>query len=242
MDYALIRFGEIAIKGPETRKQMIRLLIKNIQLITKPKKTENKYSRIIIKGGEQDKLNKISGIVSYSKAQKIEKLTDVLEKIKEYKPKNFKVNTQRIDKTHKKTSQEVNEDLGALIVEKYGWKVKLQKPELEIGIEIINGEYYFYTETERGVGGLPTNPKEVFTILIKNQKDLDAAKMIIKRGLQPVIVEGSKMVNKLQEWTPYTITKTKEYGEVIVTTADINEIKKLKTKGLVINPLIGLPQ
>ena len=59
--------------------------------------------------------------------------------IKELNFKTFRISTKRQDKNFEFTSQEVNEIVGAKVVQKYGKKVRLNKPDLNIIIELVNG-------------------------------------------------------------------------------------------------------
>src|SRR3989338_1944520 len=156
MKYILIRYGEIWLKG-QKRNYFEQKLINNI--INSFNLAKHSYGEIIRKGGRIlieseslcDSLKKVSGIVSYSLAEKI--LPD-LDSIKKNIEKNylnsikepFCVRVQRIDKIGKINSRGLEKEIGSFIVEKTNKKVNLKNPATLLGLEIYSESAYLFTE------------------------------------------------------------------------------------------------
>ncbi len=162
----LVRYGEIAIKGGK-RREFERKLKENIEKALRRKGMKCKVK--IIRGGRllvdapPDEaagiIAKVPGVVSVSPARvmEYEEIPEYLRRaLKDKSPESFKVETRRLDKTFLRTSVEVNREIGAFVVNEFGWKVDLENPDLVIGIEIIAGKaYVFFEKIRGGVGGLP---------------------------------------------------------------------------------------
>ncbi|MGB9749194.1 MAG: THUMP domain-containing protein [Candidatus Woesearchaeota archaeon] len=107
----------------------------------------------------------------------------------------FRITTQRINKSFPLNSQRINEEVGAFVVERTGAKVNLKKPEINIGIEILDNAYVFL-ERIRGLGGLPFSKKDFFAIELKNKNSLIASLCMMKRGLKPIFILKNKNYEK----------------------------------------------
>lgn len=151
----LVRYGEIAIKGGK-RREFERKLKENIEKALRRKGMKCKVK--IIRGGRllvdaPDEaagiIAKVPGVVSVSPARvmEYEEIPEYLRRaLKDKSPESFKVETRRLDKTFLRTSVEVNREIGAFVVNEFGWKVDLENPDLVIGIEIIAGKAYVFFE------------------------------------------------------------------------------------------------
>lgn len=140
------------------------------------------------------KLSKVFGIVSLSKAYKVECDMDIIRKTaleaarSEFNYKNkktFKVECRRGNKNFELNSLEINADVGGYILNNMdGLKVDVISPEFKVYIEVR--EYaYIYTSKTRACGGMPfgTNGKAV--LLLSGGIDSPAAGwMIAKRGVE----------------------------------------------------------
>jgi tRNA uracil 4-sulfurtransferase len=67
----------------------------------------------------------------------------------------FAIKARRADKTLPFTSQEAEKKLGQAIVDKTGWQVDLDNPDLTIFINIYQKDTFIFTEKIYGLGGLP---------------------------------------------------------------------------------------
>ncbi|MCO6040712.1 tRNA uracil 4-sulfurtransferase ThiI [Thermococcus alcaliphilus] len=189
----LVRYGEIAIKGRK-RREFERKLAENIQKALRRKGIIGKVrvirGRILVDAPDEaaEIIAKVPGVVSVSPARAMD-YDDVpvylKEALRQFNPRSFKVETQRLDKTFLKTSMEVNKEIGAFIVKEFGWKVDLENPELTVGIEIIDGKAYVFFEKIRGVGGLPVGTQGKVVVLLSGGIDSPvAAFLMLKRGAE----------------------------------------------------------
>ncbi len=183
---AVVRYGEIGLKSDRVRRRMERQLMKNIR------KRAGGYvkklaSRIILYEGDEEKLSKVFGVVSWSPA--LEVRADI-EEIKEaalelYTGGTFRVRARRVTKDFPLTSPEINRVVGAFIVEKRGASVDLNNPRIEIGIEIIGRRAFVFTRTVKGPGGLPVGVEGDAVLLFSGGIDSPVAGWLIgKRGVR----------------------------------------------------------
>lgn len=94
--------------------------------------------------------------------------------------------------THEYTSQEIRGLLGERILEgipELELKVNLTSPEQSLYVEIRDERTYFFTETYKGVGGMPTGTQGKAVCTISTGLDSPvAAYKIMRRGVVPVFV------------------------------------------------------
>lgn len=198
-DSVILHYDEIGVKG-KNRSYFERLLINNIKkkLQTKSIKREEGQITLIPKTKNYDKikdaLSKIPGIAYFSFSKKasldFEKLKkQALAFVKNLEFTTFKVDTHRHNKRYKLNSMEVNALLGEVIINKFGKKVKMKKPDLLLKVEISNKASYLSQESIQGVGGMPIEPnKKVISLLSGGFDSPVAAYMMMKRGCQVVFV------------------------------------------------------
>lgn len=200
----IVRYGEIAIKGGK-RREFERKLAENIEKALRRKGIEGRAriirGRILVDAPDEaaEVIAKVPGVVSVSPARvmEYEEVPGYLrEALKGLNPRSFKVETQRLDKTFLKTSMEVNREIGAFIVENFGWKVDLDNPELTVGVEIINGKAYVFFEKIRGVGGLPVGTQGKVVVLLSGGIDSPvAAFLMLKRGAEVIALHFDQGTN-----------------------------------------------
>lgn len=198
----MVHYAEIGIKG-DNRSTFERLLIKNIT--AKTKELIGAYKRdfgyIILdikKGADLEKLKsvlaKIPGISSFSFAavckldiNEIGKCTVAMLKEKEFS--SFKVASKRYNKSFNTSSLELNKELGGIILDNYDKKVNLHTPDIIVKVEIATKAAYVSMEEIKGVGGLPTNPRQKVVVLLSGGFDSPvAAYMMMKRGCEVILV------------------------------------------------------
>jgi len=240
----LVRYGEIFLKGanrPFFEKQLVRNIRNNLKYNNISAKIIKKRNRIFVTNDNAINILKyVFGIVSLSKAVKvplgIEKIQQkVYEILKDKKPKTFRITAQRLKK-HFLTSQEINEKIGAFIVNKLGLKVKLKEPEINVGIEILDDAYIF-TDTIRAQGGLPVGVEGLVLSLIDSPNSLKSTYLIMKRGCDVIPVSFEEFdISVLEKYRPglkLRIIKkeeikklAKEYNaKAIITSETIDNLK-----------------
>ena len=205
MNYILIHYGEIALKGKNRNYFESRLVqnIKNQLEIFAPSSFDNvsKISSGILvelnkKGLKnqsiiKDALMHTFGIANFFFASQIKLDLETLKKAafdftkgKEFQ--TFCVCAQRSDKNYKLTSQQINERVGEYIFEKFEQKkkVSLKNPDLEIFIIILNKFALISSEKIQGLGGLPVGTGgHVMTMMSGGFDSPIAAWHLLKRGV-----------------------------------------------------------
>lgn len=227
-------YGEIAIKG-KNRYIFENKLIANIKNALG--KIKNNLQPTVFglrekkiffetedaENSVKETLSHIFGIEWYARVYKVEKDKEkirefTLEKLNELKVENktIKVETKRADKSLPFTSMELSSEIGAAIVEKFGCKVDLHKPDIKIYIEIMHkNDAFVYFEKIKGAGGLPVGSSGKIIALLSGGIDSPVASwMIMSRGAKVIFlhvhsfanekeVEKSKiteLIEKLAKW------------------------------------------
>jgi len=207
----VVRYNEIFLKG-QNRAFFEKALCHNIKMCLKrhsvPYEKVNRYHGKIIVFTKEDAtesckcLSKVFGIASFSPAIELNSHEQgILEKLKENayslllekgidSAKTFRIVAKRSDKRFPYNSTKINEEIGAYIQEKTGAKVRMEKPDLYVGIEIImEGLIHMFTEKINGLNGLPTGTEGRIVCLISGGIDSpEAAWLLMKRGCKIVLL------------------------------------------------------
>ncbi len=202
----IVRYGEIALKGKETRKHFESILIKNIKNALKkndiPHRIIREWGRIYIYTEQIKKslfvLKKIFGITSISPCMQtlgemeyISKLSLKISKEKLNKKKSFAIRATRTGK-HNFTSQDIAVQVGNDIVKVTKAIVNLTKPDFELFIEIRNDKAFIFTKKIRGVGGMPFGTQGRILALIDSKYSILAAWYLIRRGCKATFLITKK--------------------------------------------------
>ncbi len=140
------------------------------------------------------RLRKVFGIVYCSPAwvssPQEEKLkSDLWTLVCERQFETFKIQARRSSKDFPLNSQQLNERLGAFILEKSGKKVQLDDPDLTCHVDLVERNALLYFEKLRGAGGLPVSTAGKTIVLLSGGIDSPvAAYKIMKRGCRAVFV------------------------------------------------------
>lgn len=193
----LIHYHEIALKG-RNRPFFERALLENIKKSLAScalKKAQIVFGRIVLQfESEVDELeikkclSRVFGIANFSFGWELSSdfskfSEEIVEILKEEHFNTFRVTAKRAGKDFPMSSQEINEQLGMLIVQKLGKKVDLENYDLNCFIEIVNGRIFFYTQKETGLGGLPVGVSgSVLTLLSSGFDSPVAAWQMMRRG------------------------------------------------------------
>jgi len=218
-DTIIVRYDEIGLKG-KNRFEFEKKLVDNIRLNLKSNNKEfssiNRIrGRIIIKSAENAySLKDVFGISSFSHAKEaamdIESIKkEVIAQIKDTelnKDNTFCIRCQRVDKSFKKTSLDVEREIGEIVVNETGAKVKLKDPMFTFYIELVEGMAYLFHEKIKAYGGLPVgSSSKVATLLSTGIDSPVAAWMAMKRGCTNVYVFNYNY--------PFADKKEKEYAK-----------------------------
>lgn len=216
MKYKLIivRYGEIALKGKETRKRFESTLVNNIKNALNAKSLPNKirkeWGRIYIYTDQIEKcisvLQKIFGITSISPAiqtdsniTSISKLAKSISKEELVDKNSFAIRVNRTGK-HDFTSQDVAVQIGDEIVKATKASVDLTKPDFELFIEIRNDKTFLFIEKIKGPGGIPIGTQGNILALIDTPQAILASWYMIHRGCKSIFLttdESNKEVLEL---------------------------------------------
>ena len=205
MDYIICHYHEIALKE-KNRKFFEGKLIKNIKNQINPifwKSIQRISGRIIIKLSSQGikkqssitaSLQKIAGIAYFAFSTNSEQTilaikNQALKILKQQKFQTFKILTKRSKKNFFLTSPEINQEIGAFIINKLNKRVDLKQPEITYFIEIVENFAFSYLKKIKGLGGLPVSTSGKAIVLLSGGIDSPVAVFYgLKRGIQTVFV------------------------------------------------------
>jgi len=232
----IVRYGEIGLKSPRTRKRIEEKLIENIRKALKENEKSKKvkirreFGRIFADSDSREdaeKAARVFGVVSTSLVFAIDSdIKNVAEFCGDFakkiikKGESFAVRARRIDMPNY-TSMELASEVGKRIAENTGAKVNLDSPDKEIFIEVRGEKAYVFDEIIKGVGGMPLSTQGKGIALISGGIDSPvAAWLMMKRGMgitalfmdsRPLVDERTierarKSVKKLAEWSNSAIS------------------------------------
>jgi thiamine biosynthesis protein ThiI len=203
MTSIVVHYQEIALKG-RNRPYFISKLVHNLRKQTAGldvKDVRALMGRIEIVLGpsasyEQvgERVRRVFGIANFSKAGRAPRTFDgiasaVLADLDGHPPVTFRVSAKRGDKTFPMTSPQLERELGARIVERFGWKVSLDHPDMTVMVEVLPNQAFYSFGKERGAGGMPTGVSGRVACLMSGGIDSPvAAWRLMKRGCSVVPV------------------------------------------------------
>jgi thiamine biosynthesis protein ThiI len=192
----IVRYGELALKSQPVRRRFERSLVSSINLALEGFEyvLRRERGRIFIDTRSParvtKRLSKVPGIVSVSLATRVKADMDeiCMTALKVAKKvlssgESFAVRTSRVGK-HAFSSTDVNVKVGSVILSKVkDVRVDLSNPDREISIEVRGSDAYVFTETVKGIGGLPAGTQGSAVALFSGGvNDAAAAYLMIKRG------------------------------------------------------------
>ena len=198
---AVVRYSEVAVKGPSTRSKMEELLRLNIEdaLASHGVEYDNVEvtdGRVLVwaRGGEAlraaEASARVFGVKSASPAVHVEfsGLEDLVEAASRFfcervRGRVFRVRARRAGR-HSFTSKDVERALGAVLLEKCGAAgVNLTAPEYTASVEVRGGSAFLYDSVVEGPGGLPLGSEDRSLVLFSGGFDSTAAAwLVMKRG------------------------------------------------------------
>ncbi|WP_188453399.1 tRNA uracil 4-sulfurtransferase ThiI [Virgibacillus oceani] len=199
-DHILIRYGEMALKGKNIKKFIVKLQ-ENIRHKLKDfpdvkvKRTQGRMF-VLLHGQNPEPIlercKDIFGIQSLSLAIKVGNDEDKIKEAALFalnsseKVKTFKVSVKRINKDFPVRSQEMNRLVGGhLLINTEGFTVDVHNPDLEVKIEIRNEATYITSSVIAGSGGLPVGTSGKSLLLLSGGIDSPVAGYLaMKRGVE----------------------------------------------------------
>ncbi|HIZ08224.1 MAG TPA: tRNA 4-thiouridine(8) synthase ThiI [Candidatus Eubacterium avistercoris] len=199
----LIKYGEIGIKG-KNRYLFEDALVAQLNHALKPVEGDfeitKEQGRIYVNTkGEYDydeaveAMTRVFGVVGVCPMVQVEDhgfeqlakdVLDYLDHVYPDKKKTFKVNSRRARKNFPMDSQEINMELGGIILDAYPeMKVDVHHPDIMLNIE-IRSMINIYSEILPGPGGMPVGTNGKAMLLLSGGIDSPVAGyMIAKRGV-----------------------------------------------------------
>jgi len=205
----LVRYGELSLKG-NNRHVFERTLASNIRAAVAPiadVTVERERGRLTVHPNRRAavvarRLQEVFGIASISTAHAVEPSPEAIAQAAGpiyaearacFPPAaevTFRVKTTRADKRFPLTSTELDRFVADRVLPEDGSvRVDLERPMLELGIEVREGRAYLFAERLPGPGGLPVGTLGRAVCLISGGIDSPvAAWMAMKRGAEVVYV------------------------------------------------------
>ncbi|CAB49747.1 tRNA 4-thiouridine(8) synthase ThiI [Pyrococcus abyssi] len=247
MNSVVVRYGEIGTKSRQTRAWFERILINNIREALLDEGIEYKeifakHGRIIVRTNKareaSNALVRVFGIVSLSPAMEVEAslekinktaLTLFRRKVRELgldRPR-FRVTARRITKEFPLNSLEIQAKVGEFILNNEDCTVDLHEYDVEVGIEIMEGKAYIFTEKIKGWGGLPIGTQGKMVGLLQDELSALAIFLMMKRGVEVIPVHVGDNVEVAREL--WGILRKYSYGSKgrLVVVENIERVNKL---------------
>ena len=199
----VIHYQEIALKG-KNRPWFIDRLVRHVKLALADldvRAVRSIMGRIEVVLGPgvdwetaRDRLRHTFGIANFAMARRTEPNLDalataLLDDLHGHSPASFRVTARRADTRFPIPSPDIERHLGARVQQAFGWRVQLDEPELEIRVEFVTHEAFYYFGRERGPGGLPTGVSGRVVCLLSGGIDSPvAAWRMMRRGCSAHLV------------------------------------------------------
>jgi thiamine biosynthesis protein ThiI len=207
----LVRYGEIGLKGGN-RNEFEGRLVRNLRLALRPVADcaiEKQRGRLLVRcaapseGAPADShaivetLRRVCGVTSFSPAVRVAPELDAIaaaavaeveaalaRRTGAAEP-TFRIESRRADKSFPLSSMELDRKVGAAVLARFPrLKVRLEEPELTVGIDLRPEGAYLFHEKIRGPGGLPVGSLGRALALLSGGIDSPvAAYLAMKRGL-----------------------------------------------------------
>ncbi len=200
--HILCHYGEIGTKG-KNRRQFERKLKDNMKAGLKATcpgsyaEIRTVRGRIVIELSEigndslesmKEVLRNTFGLVYFAPATRMEQKKEILEAaalelVKTLPGESFRITTRRSDPNIPLSTQKMNEEIGAAVVEKFGKKVDLTQPDVNCHIDLVEDSAFVYAHRIDGFGGLPVGMGGKVLSMISGGIDSPVATwQMMKRG------------------------------------------------------------
>jgi thiamine biosynthesis protein ThiI len=202
MEYTeiMVRYGELSTKGKNRRSFIDRLYSNTRKALHRFPALEIHARRdrlhVVLHGEDSaavmKRLGQVFGIQNFSPSIRVERDMDqvratAIAMIKEqYQPGDtFKVNTRRSDHNFELDTNEMNAELGGVILDNVpGITVRVHKPEITLRVEVRLDGIYLSSRTIQGAGGLPVGTAGRGMLMLSGGIDSPVAGYLaMKRGV-----------------------------------------------------------
>ena len=207
MQYILVHYAELALKG-KNRREFVRQLAKNIKQLIGTSKIDKEHGRMLLHLEEitEAKLNHLalipgisnfavvhtcpSDIEAMQKTAKLAIEAAFLDlKSADFKGKRFSVRSRRSYKRFPMISTEINFEVGGFLKNEFDFIVDINSPDITVHVEVDEDETFIYTNKRKGAGGLPVGTSGHGIVLFSGGIDSPvAAYIMMKRGMRVTLV------------------------------------------------------
>jgi thiamine biosynthesis protein ThiI len=203
MSFVVIHYNEIGLKG-KNQPLFLRRLEANLLRATAGtgvRRVDERSGRMVLSLAPdagwpaiRERVRCVFGVANFSLAERAELDMETLKAavnraLEGREFESFKVATRRAYKPFPLTSEGLNRELGAFVLERTRARVDLEHPAVTIHVEVLPREIYFSFGRETGPGGLPVGVSGSVVALLSGGIDSPvAAHRLLKRGCRVVFV------------------------------------------------------
>ena len=136
----------------------------------------------------KERLRHVIGVEQFGRAYRVEPTIEAIKKavplmLEGQNPTSFRVTARRTDKRFPMTSPQINEHIGAQVVDLTGWRVDLKNPDFDLQIQTTSNDALLSSEEIRGPGGMPVGVGGHVAMLLSGGIDSPvAAYQMMRRG------------------------------------------------------------
>jgi len=197
MNSLVVHYQELALKG-KNRPWFLGRLVRNLRraladLDVRAVRPLMGRIEVVLGPGAaaaevSERLSRVFGIANFSYAGTSKLDLDaiaaaILADLGDRTCTSFRVSARRADKRFPLTSPQIEREIGGRIKRARGWTVNLDEPDLEIHVELLPDQAFYFFGKERGAGGLPTGTAGRVVCLLSGGIDSPvAAHRMMKRG------------------------------------------------------------
>jgi tRNA uracil 4-sulfurtransferase len=239
----VVHYHEVSLKRGN-RPLFLRQLARNLARATADlgaKPPRQRPGRIVIDLDDhpqpdavRDRAQRVCGVASvtlgYRTSSTLDGMRAVIGRLVEGREfRSFRITARRAFKTYPMTSVELNRALGAFVLERVATRVDLERPEVEIVVEVLPDEAFIALDRRPGPGGLPVGASGTVAALLSGGIDSPvAAWRLMKRGCRVVFVhfhsvpylpdtsqqKARALVERLTEWQYDSRLYLVPFGEI----------------------------
>lgn len=248
-DIIIVRYDELALKSKKVRARFEQVVVKNIKAMLDADgcsyiNVSREMGRIFIHTDDATAVEsaaKVFGVVSTSPAYTCEPTLEASAKLCAevadgfiHEGETFGIRARRAG-IHDFTSRDIGVACGDSVYNKLEGKISvdLTNPDREIFVEVRQKNAYVFTESAKGVGGLPLGTQGKMVVLISGGIDSPvAAWMMMKRGCDIVLLHmnnepfsdettrerAMECIDTLQKWSPqkkFTVYEAPHGGSLL---------------------------
>jgi len=195
----LVRYGELALKSPPVRREFEGSLRRNIldQFVREGQsvRLRSDHGHLYVEADDAQRairvLRRIFGVTSVSPVEEVptepsQIRSHLLERAdSRLRPgSSFAVRARRTGQ-HPFTSQELARDLGGDVLDRFAdraLRVDLERPEVELFVEVRGPRTYLYFDRVAGPGGVPLGVAGRLVALVDGPRGALGAFLMMKRG------------------------------------------------------------